>query len=700
MFKSRDIIIDYIKVLLAVGVVLITLLVRMPSAFLISLSDEVEDAYTDDSGLPYFTDPDSYYHIRLVNTMLKTGAISDTVSPDGEPWDMHSFYPEGRSGAYEPGIVRLTIALWKVFNLSAPIDISRVEFYMSGFMAMLTAVAAFVLGCRISGKIGGSVTGILIGCAPDFVARTMFGRFDTDIFVVLMNVLLILFLTEMLRVKEYRKQLAFAVIYIIISILYAVCWATRFSMLFVGLTLTCGLIFVVTDSLQNSRGLGAKSRISAFLKRSEVIILVGTGVLILFLVGLIRGFATVGDVFGSLTFSMSQEVKDGAMPNMFESISELTRPELVPGVFRDWFRGYVLGTPPTVITGIGGAFAAFAAIGGLVLLFLRTSVKTEDRWSEFPQKRESLMYLFVLGLWTVTGLYLIRSGIRFIEILAVPTGVLAGIFAEWISDRLKSDSLKWRIGRLIISIIIVTAIILPDFEGVFLSLRLPSVTDASANAMRWIKENAEDPDAVIASWWDMGYFYEAESDHPCLWDGGSQDPIRGILISRAMVEEDMETSYRILYMLACSGNAAVDLMMKHTDPKTAFDTLWEVLPMSSPKACSVIAGRCGVNAQTALEIDKLIHPREIKEIYLVIPYMMIQQTDMFEYLSDWDFTGTQVPYSEETLSYDEQEKIEAIREDYTMWRLFFDVEENPYFNCVFEGYDGVDGIRVWRVAPI
>ena len=28
----------------------------------------------------------------------------------------------------------------------------------------------------------------------------------------------------------------------------------------------------------------------------------------------------------------------------------------------------------------------------------------------------------------------------------------------------------------------------------------PAVTDASARAMNWIKENAKDPDAVIASW--------------------------------------------------------------------------------------------------------------------------------------------------------------------------------------------------------
>ena len=59
--------IEVIKIILAVVVAIVALLVRMPSAFLVLVSEEQEDAFTDESGLPYFTDPDSYYHIRLVN---------------------------------------------------------------------------------------------------------------------------------------------------------------------------------------------------------------------------------------------------------------------------------------------------------------------------------------------------------------------------------------------------------------------------------------------------------------------------------------------------------------------------------------------------------------------------------------------------------------------------------------------------------
>ncbi len=709
--KARSDSIDIIKILLAVVVAVIALLVRMPSAFLVAVSEEAEEAYTDDTGLPYFSDPDSYYHIRLVDTMLRTGKIADTTSPDGEPWDTHSFYPEGRSAAYEPGIVYLTIALWKVFNLSTSIDISRVEYYLAGFMAMFTALAAYITGCRINGKISGGVAGVLMSCAPDFVARTSFGRFDTDIFVILMNALLILFLVEMLRENVLKKQLAFAGAYILIAMVYANCWAAKVSMLFVGLTIAGGMLFVAIESMYGSKEAGIRERIVRVLTRKEMLILLVTGIMILLIIGVTMGFYVVSDIFQTLFFDTTQGVSEGILPNMYESISELEIPALVPPRFTDWFRGYVIGSPSTVITGIGGAFVAIAAIGGLVLLFLRFVGKLGVGQNETLQRRDCLMCFVILGLWTVVGLYLTRSGMRFIEILTVPLSLLAGIFVGMIPGFFKPDSLRWRIAGVVTTLIISGIILFPDMKGFLLSVKLPSVTDASANTMEWIKSNSDDTNAVVESWWDMGYYYESESGLPCLWDGGSQDPIRAILFSRAMVENDMEMSWRILSMLASSGNRAVDMLMEYTDPKNAFDVLWDVLPMEEQDACNTLSEKCGMRIEDAKKAEKLIHPCKSNEMYLVITNTMMRQTEVYEYYSNWDFTGTQIPpfASEDPgagneLTEEEQEESERLfeeqRNDEVMWRLFVGLEDNPYFIPECEFYDGVEGIRVWRLTPI
>ena len=90
-------------------------------------------------------------------------------------------------------------------------------------------------------------------------------------------------------------------------------------------------------------------------------------------------------------------------------------------------------------------------------------------------------------------------------------------------------------------------------------------------------------------------------------------------------------------------------------------------------------------------------------MYLVLTYTMAKQTTMYEYYSDWDFSGTQIsPYDSANIALtdDEVERLERKRDTYTMWRLFFDVENNPYFNIKYEYNDGVEGIRVWRVMHI
>ncbi len=706
--KARSDSIDIIKILLAVVVAVIALLVRMPSAFLVAVSEEAEEAYTDDTGLPYFSDPDSYYHIRLVDTMLRTGKIADTTSPDGEPWDTHSFYPEGRSAAYEPGIVYLTIALWKVFNLSTSIDISRVEYYLAGFMAMFTALAAYITGCRINGKISGGVAGVLMSCAPDFVARTSFGRFDTDIFVILMNALLILFLVEMLRENVLKKQLAFAGAYILIAMVYANCWAAKVSMLFVGLTIAGGMLFVAIESMYGSKEAGIRERIVRVLTRKEMLILLVTGIMILLIIGVTMGFYVVSDIFQTLFFDTTQGVSEGILPNMYESISELEIPALVPPRFTDWFRGYVIGSPSTVITGIGGAFVAIAAIGGLVLLFLRFVGKLGVGQNETLQRRDCLMCFVILGLWTVVGLYLTRSGMRFIEILTVPLSLLAGIFVGMIPGFFKPDSLRWRIAGVVTTLIISGIILFPDMKGFLLSVKLPSVTDASANTMEWIKSKSDDTNAVVESWWDMGYYYEAQSKVPCIWDGGSQNGARALLFSKAMTSNDLELSERIIKMIAFSGNDAIETMIKHTDTKNAFETLWDVLMMNKDEAVEALKQRCNLDENTAINVEKMIHPDNDKEIFLVITYTMTKQMGWYEYYSDWDFTGTQKLPEATWYSYTPdgtpvflteqgQDYLENKRSGETMWRLFFNAEENPYFMPAYEWHDGTEHVRIWRV---
>ena len=219
--------------LCALAVMAAAFLVRTGSAAMAGSPEETRAAFTDEDGVPYLTDMDSYYHVRLVDQFLKNGRLGDGVSEDGRAWDLHSFYPEGRSADYEPGIVWLTAGVWRALGGS----LSLLEYRLAAVVSALAALLAFLIGRRAGGVFGGLTAGLLVGCAPQFALRTCYGRFDTDMFIVLMECALILLMTESLRARTPWKQIAFSVAFALAGVVYGLCWMPAYSLLFAGLTL-------------------------------------------------------------------------------------------------------------------------------------------------------------------------------------------------------------------------------------------------------------------------------------------------------------------------------------------------------------------------------------------------------------------------------------------------------------------------------
>ena len=103
-----------------------------------------------DSGQLYLNEYDSYYHVRITDHYLEYGTLGDGVSPEGEPWDTMSFYPEGRTAEYQPGIVWLTAGLFRILHGWFGTELYSIEFWLIVVMAALSGLAAFAAACRIS----------------------------------------------------------------------------------------------------------------------------------------------------------------------------------------------------------------------------------------------------------------------------------------------------------------------------------------------------------------------------------------------------------------------------------------------------------------------------------------------------------------------------------------------------------------------
>ena len=680
----------------------LAVLVRAPSALLLGATPEQKAAFSSEQGLPYLIDMDSYYHVRIVGNDIDHGHMGDTLLEDGTSWDTKSFFPEGRSAQYQPGIVKLTEAVWGPLHALFGVDLYAVEYCLSAFMAALVALAAFLLGHRMAGLIGGLVAGVLVACAPAFVLRTAFGRYDTDMFVVLMDVLLVLTLTEALRVMSPRLQVAFSLGFGVTLFAYALSWVPQYAIFLAGLLLAGALLYVAALTFAPQPAKGSRTRLRRFIASPELRAFGLCALLAVLVTLVLEGPGFFAAAIPTLLWS-AEPTASAVLPNMLASISELEVPQWVPDTLLQCFGGYIPGAPMTVLNGVGGIVPAVLAFAALVWLVVR-SVKPQVADGAWPlQRRTGVMYLLIMGVFFVGGLYVVGRGTRFIEHLAVPVGVLAGAFAGWLA--LGIGSQRWRIRAVapVFTAILCLAVVAPSLVGsvqICVSLR-PSASDACARGMAWVRDHAEDPQAVIASWWDDGYFFESASGHPCLWDGGSQNGVRAILVAKALESEDPALSASIFRMLAHSGNGSVEYLMERTDAPTAFSALWEALPLDTAEARAALQARCGFTLEEAMQAEALMHPAEPKEVYLVLTDAMLSRTGWFERYANWDFGQSDAAAGAEGGGGDGggrgDEGSPAPFSDKLLQRLFVNGDAVEGFAPVFDEGDGVKRMAIWRV---
>ena len=694
----------WLMILCAVLVMAAAVLVRLPSALQSGLSPELRQAMTDEEQHLYLTDPDSYYHARLVRNDLAHGHFGTVLREDGTSWDTLSFYPEGRSADYQPGLIRLTEWIHKPLHAVFGTSLYEVEFSLSAFLSALTALAACILGTRMSNPAGGLASGLLVSCASAFVSRTVFGRFDTDMFVLLMEILLILFLSEALRAERTGRRVLFSALFASSAAVYSRCWTPEGAGVAAGAVLLGGWIFVTVLLITPRRFL----RTRRFEKREPLTLLLCTALSAGCLI-LMHGPSLFARIASTPSATAAVPTSSGVLPNLLTGITELSAPDPVPKSFLQWFSGYSRDTH-TLVNGIGGIMAALLSLGFFVRVFFRCFREERKRGSDPAGRRSDVLYFCLFAVLLAGGLFICRYGNRFTEHLAVPVGLTAGIFIGKIVQTAKSANGRRRMAGMFFAAILLTAGVVPAVSGsVQVSGRSrPSVSDAAADAMAWIRENAEDPEAVVLSWWDYGYYYEYESGHPCLWDGATQDGIRGILFSKAMATGNASLSLSILRMLSCSGNQAVDFLLTKTDAPTVFQTLWAVLPANREEAIRILEERCGLPPAEAVLAESLIHPETPKEAYLVLTETMMNRIGWFEYYSVWDFTGKAAPPVTTLYLFtpDGQSLIHSdfgkaylqVRSKSLLWKLFIEKADVPGFLPVSEFSDGRESILLFRLT--
>ena len=437
--------------------------------------------YTDAYGLPYFSEMDSYFYLRLTEGYVDHGYVGDKLV-NGSGWDMHRAAPDGRPADYESGIVYVASWLHDFVNNSLHWDLSvkEVAFWAGSVISTLAVIPAFIFARRITNDAGAIVSSMVIVLAPNYFAHTFPGFFDTDMFYYILAIFFVFFFVETIRNDNWIVKILCAILSIVSVGLFSQTWTGYiFYVALMGLFAVVYLIMILIFKVGGDRS-EYSNPLSWLIHQKDfwsiiMMGIIGFGGLIVFK-GVDGALGIFGSVFNLLNLQ-SASVVVGGFPNVLISVAEMQMPNLIGSGMNAAF----LASTDGMINGIGGIAIFFA---GLIVLYVLASrvwknrkVKTTssnvsnnkskpqkgkrlaaskklDDSRKFKialsdlsfgkdneilgDKRLTLLYATLFIVWVVVTALAVSRGSRFITTIVLPFGLMAGIFVGFAWDYIKS----------------------------------------------------------------------------------------------------------------------------------------------------------------------------------------------------------------------------------------------------------------------
>ena len=461
---------------------------RAPAADLNILPNEIKGDYVDSSGLPYFSEMDSYYNLRLTEDYIDHGFVGDIDNGDGTQRDMHRYAPDGNIINYELGIVYITSFMHDMANkFFGSHGVREVAFWTGAIIASLAVIPAFIFARRLTNDYGAIAATLIIALAPNYFAHTFPGFFDTDMFYYIFSLFFIFFFVECIRTDNIALKVIYAILSIISIGLFSISWTGY--IFYVGMMGIFAVVYLIACIIFNS-GSDDQSQYSNkivwLIHQKEFLSIVL--LLVIGAVGLavFRGVDSVLGIFNSLLSLLSLQSTArvvGGFPNVLISVAEMQMPNLLGAGMGSAFLANTNG----VVNGMGGISVMFA---GLIVLYVlvsrvlklrkitapkqQTNAKpskaervaaskklddnrkfklslgqlssfgsTQDEISQ--TKRLTILYACLFLVWTLITILAVTRGSRFITTIVLPFGLMTGIFigyaTDYIKNRLNND--KW-----------------------------------------------------------------------------------------------------------------------------------------------------------------------------------------------------------------------------------------------------------------
>ena len=459
---------------------------RAPAADLNIIPTDIKGDYVDSSGLPYFSEMDSYYNLRLTEDYIDHGYVGD-LQVDGKEVDMHRYAPDGNNISYELGIVYVTSFFNDVANHFGSYSVREVAFWTGAIVASLAVIPAFIFARRLTNTYGAIAATLIIVLAPNYFAHTFPGFFDTDMFYYIFSLFFIFFFVESIRTDNIILKVVYAVLSVISIGLFSISWSGYIFYLglmgiFAVVYLIVNYLFNIGDDNQNEY----PNKIQWFIHQKEFLSIILVGVIAFVGIIIFQGFDGIAGIFNSLLslLSLQSASRAGAgFPNVLISVAEMQMPSLLGSGMASPF----LATTNGVVNGIGGMAVLFAGLYVLYVFVSRifklrkiTSPKSkvkgkpskanrvsaskkidDDRKFKLSlgeignfgntmdeitkNKRLTILYGTLFVVWVLVTALAVTRGSRFITTIVLPFGLMAGIFigyaTDYIKNKVKDDGL-------------------------------------------------------------------------------------------------------------------------------------------------------------------------------------------------------------------------------------------------------------------
>lgn len=676
--RRLDAVLLLILIVLAVGL-------RCPAYFMMMEDEDYRKELRTESGRPYLSEFDSYLYARLTRQFADEKAPL-TLRNDRETDPYITANETGDSGDVVMGLPLVGAAvskLLKPFGLST----ETVVFWLGTVLASLAAIPAYFFVRRKTNPLGGFVAGSLVTVTMSFSAHTHAGFYDTDCVLAFLPLTFLLLYAECIMTSEFRKQLALAAGCAVSLGVLSVFWRAFYAYFYIGgFCASVVLLLVFLTPAKCYPPQERRNRFVRFFRRAEFRGTVMTVALQLIVCAVTRGRDLISDLLHIFT-EMTTQLSAGSasFPSADQYVGELSDTVILDNGFLGGFAPSFDGLINSVGTYIVVA-TVLCTVLALYVLCVRTALGHNP---EACLPRRSLLTLTgFFTAWLGAGVFVAFNGVRFLEITSLPFCILSGLGIGLLSKYLRSRKPSRKACRIlagiaspiaiacitlniyseytILALFVLVAITLlaglliwvrPKYVLYLLTFALlfpsccgccgqalcstPSATDTLYDACRYLDDHTE-PDAVIGSWWDYGYYFQYEGRRRTLGDGGTFHSEWNYFLGKALISDNPDLTLGIYQMLQAHGlDAAHRLQALTGDTPAATEALLRTLTMSPEDAIRELTDSCGLTEADAASVVALSHPSERVPVYIVVSDYMMNVAGVIGDYGFWDFRQTQ-----------------------------------------------------------